>query len=144
MTWPHPGSGWTPRTVQDRLWDWVAGPWVEGVEWDDCWLFTGAWRSKEGYGRIGGTGRGARAHQAHVVSFEQFWGPLAPEHEVRHACVVVNCVNPWHLAPGTHQDNTDDKYDPEFAWACTALGGPPRWWVPIGGTNARVQSDSRG
>lgn len=131
MSWPHPGSGWKKRSMHDRLWDRIAGPWVEGVEWDSCWLYTGAWRSKYGYGRVRAGGRAGEMLQAHVVVFEQFWGPVAPEHEVRHACARALCCNPFHLAPGTHEDNMRDKTDSEFAWACTPLGRPPDWWIAL-------------
>jgi len=116
---------WLSGPLYERLWDRVNGPWVEGVEWDDCWLFTGAWRSRYGYGRIRATN--GRPAQIHVIVFEQFWGKLAPEHILRHACDVPLCCNPWHLAPGTIAQNHRDMWDKEYAWACTPLGVPPRW-----------------
>lgn len=117
------------RSLAERLWAQVDGPWVPGVEWDDCWLFTGNWRSRNGYGRINRGGRKDPETQAHIAAFECMYGPVAPEHVLRHACNVKLCCNPFHLAPGTPSDNYWDQYDPEFAWACTPLGEPPRWYI---------------
>lgn len=118
---PHQNQYGCP-TLEEKLWDQIDGPWVEGVEWYDCWFFTGAWRSRYGYGRVRQNGR---SRQAHVVAFETFFGKLAPGHEARHACDMRLCCNPFHIAPGTHLENERDKWDKEFAWASTPLGYPP-------------------
>lgn len=112
--------------ILERVWDKIDGPWVDGVEWDDCWLYTGGWRSRQGYGRISAPGRSGRSLQAHIVVFEQFFGRLAPGHIIRHACDVRLCCNPFHHAPGSHAENHRDMWDKAFAWACTPLGEAPR------------------
>lgn len=119
----HPNQ-YGERSVAERFWSLVDGPWVEGVEWDDCWFFRAGWRSKNGYGRFRINGRSG---QAHVVAFELVFGKLAPEHIARHACDMRLCCNPFHIAPGDHSENAYDKFDKEFAWACTPLGELPRW-----------------
>lgn len=119
----HPNQ-YGDRPLAERLWDFIDGPWVDGVEWADCWLFTGSWRSRYGYGRIKLPGL-HRSAQAHVLAFEQVFGRLAPGHEARHACDVPLCCNPFHIAPGTHAANERDKWDKAFAWASTPLGYPP-------------------
>ncbi len=79
-----------------------------GVE--DCWLWTGSWRTKWGHGRIGDGGRNAPGVPAHRIVFEQFWGPVLPSEVVRHVCDVPLCCNPWHLEPGSPADNVRDQY----------------------------------
>ncbi|MGH8304503.1 MAG: HNH endonuclease [Steroidobacteraceae bacterium] len=143
---PHPNQ-YGVRPLCERLWDAIAGPWVEGIEWDDCWFFTNSWRSLHGYGRIATDevrlGRKRRSIQAHTAAFTQLFGPLAPGHYIRHACGRVLCCNPFHLAPGTHLDNARDKWDPEFAWACTPLGQAPRWWTEMDDVAFEIAEEER-
>lgn len=98
-------------TLYERLWDRIDGPWIEGVDVDDCWLFTGSWRSRFGYGRLREQGHNGRQLVAHRIVYEQFWDWLAPHEMARHKCDVPACCNPFHLAAGTARDNINDQYE---------------------------------
>lgn len=72
---------------------------------DSCWLWTGRLDSG-GYGRVSqGNGQWRKAHR---VSYELFTGSIPEGLVVRHLCNVRACVNPEHLAVGTHKDNVAD------------------------------------
>lgn len=75
-------------------------------ETDSCWEWLGGCNTQTGYGVIT---RNRRKLGAHRVSFEMFNGPLGEGQVVRHSCDNPPCVNPRHLLPGSHQDNTDDR-----------------------------------
>lgn len=78
---------------------------------DDCWLWTGATLSQNGYGSLSGP-RNANgwptARYAHRVSWELTHGAIQPGQSVLHACDVPRCVNPNHLFLGTQRDNNQD------------------------------------
>src|SRR2546429_9849275 len=94
------------RPLPERLWAKIAGPWNDPtVAVDDCWLWTGGWRSRYGYGRIRAGRRGSRALQAHVVAFEIVVDPVPAGQWLRHRCDVPGCCNPWHLQLGTAAEN---------------------------------------
>lgn len=69
---------------------------------DECWLWRGTMTST-GYGRF-------RRRKAHRVSAEIAGMDIAGK-VVRHHCDVPLCVNPAHLAPGTHADNMRDAVE---------------------------------
>lgn len=108
------------RQVGSNFWDNVdrsGGP-------DACWPWKGA--------RFGGAyqPKGSRSRQrrqpygkftyvkedgvsvtvaAHRYAWEEENGPVPPGKILRHvACRNPPCVNPRHVAPGTHQDNSND------------------------------------
>ena len=71
----------------------------------NCWNWTGAAHSEDGYGRIWVDGKFYLAHR-----FSAMIHGLDMSGEVmRHLCNNSMCVNPAHLQTGSHQDNTNDK-----------------------------------
>lgn len=42
---------------------------------------------------------------AHLVAFELFREPMAPDLESDHLCRTRSCVNPWHIEAVTHREN---------------------------------------
>lgn len=68
-----------------------------------CWLWTGT-MNDHGYGLIYvGMGKEVRAHR---FSYELHKGPIPADLELDHLCRVRSCVNPDHLEPVTHAENT--------------------------------------
>lgn len=70
---------------------------------DECWEWTGA-RKPAGYGHMRCDDPGGYAHR---VSYEISRGHK-PCGVVMHSCDNPPCVNPSHLADGSHSDNTRD------------------------------------
>ncbi|MBP5913182.1 HNH endonuclease [Streptomyces sp. LBUM 1486] len=68
----------------------------------ECWLWTGV-LTLGGYGRIKVQGRNALAHR---VAYEEWVGPIPEGLDLDHLCRVRNCINPAHLEPVTHAENT--------------------------------------
>lgn len=56
-----------------------------------CWLFTGAWESRNGYGRISWEGK---TTQIHIVTYKLLRGDYAPGLLLDHLCTVKPCANP--------------------------------------------------
>lgn len=74
---------------------------------DDCWL----WRAgtKGGYGQFGigsRTDGSKRSIGAHRYAYELLVGAVPDGLELDHLCRVRYCVNPAHLEPVTHRENT--------------------------------------
>lgn len=71
-----------------------------------CWI----WKkgiSSQGYAII--SLPGSKRAYASRVAYEVFVGPLADEMEACHTCDTPACICPWHLFPGTHQENMRDS-----------------------------------
>lgn len=66
-----------------------------------CWYWEGA-KNDWGYGYWGINGE---LRPAHIVSYEIYVGKIEPRLELDHICRNVQCVNPFHLEPVTHQVN---------------------------------------
>ena len=78
---------------RERLW-----AKVEVGEPDECWPFTGAWRSRFGYGRIrDGAGRGVQAHKA---AYELLVGPVPAGLWLLHECDNPAVLQPASPAAG--------------------------------------------
>jgi hypothetical protein len=76
------------------------------------WIWTGG--SSIGpyghrYGRISRPCADKRFGAAHRISWEIAHGPIPDGKIVRHLCGETLCVNPAHLAIGSHKDNADDR-----------------------------------
>jgi hypothetical protein len=85
-----------------------------------CWTWLGG-KNESGYGSL--NWRGRQGQRAHRVSYEIHVGPLKPEDVLRHSCDNPPCVNPAHLQPGTHADNTDDKIRRGRLWSGPRIRG---------------------
>jgi len=64
----------------------------------ECLIYTRS-LNPDGYGRVGNS-------KAHREMFKLVYGYYPKE--VMHSCDVPACINPWHLAGGTHADNMHD------------------------------------
>ena len=83
---PRPWNKGLRTLVAERLW-----AKVEVGAPDECWPFTGAWRSRFGYGRIrDGAGRGVQAHKA---AYELLVGPVPAGLWLLHECDNPLCCN---------------------------------------------------
>lgn len=92
-------SRWPEMTVVDRLWSHVdrsGGP-------DACWEWTASLGS-HGYGQFYVDGPVMR--RPHRVAYEATIGPVPDGTELDHLCRNRACVNPSHLEPVSHRENT--------------------------------------
>ena len=87
------------RPLEDRFWAKVAKSHKDG-----CWLWTGT--TSGGYGRICEGTPSRRMLPSHRVAYELLVGPIPDGLEIDHLCRVTRCVNPAHMEPVTHQENT--------------------------------------
>lgn len=73
----------------------------------DCWLWTDHLMPK-GYAQfhVGGSYQARQRPYAHRWIYEQTVGPIPEGYEIDHLCRVRHCVNPAHLEPVTHAENT--------------------------------------
>jgi len=75
---------------------------------DSCWNWPRSCTS-HGYGQIGGQEDGVRfAAKAHRVAFIAANGAIAEGAEIMHGCDNRRCINPRHLAEGSHLENMRD------------------------------------
>jgi hypothetical protein len=84
---------------------------VQFGERDECWEFTGSWRSRFGYGRIREGGADSRPLQAHIAMYELSGGIVPDGMYLLHECDNPSCCNPGHLHPGTALDNRRDQFE---------------------------------
>ncbi len=69
-----------------------------------CWTWTAS-TGLNGYGQF----HVQRKHiSAHRFSYVLFSGKIPKGKILLHSCDQPSCVNPFHLKPGTHKDNTQD------------------------------------
>lgn len=71
------------------------------VQTPNCWFYTGTKAS--GYGAILVDGKRVVAHR---LMWEIENGPIPKGKELDHLCAIKHCVNPEHLQPVTHLENT--------------------------------------
>jgi hypothetical protein len=67
-----------------------------------CWLWT-AGKDRDGYARVGWQGRSVSAHR---LTYCLLVGEIPTGLEIDHLCRVRHCVQPDHLEPVTHRENT--------------------------------------
>lgn len=94
-------TGPRPRPLSERFWRYVKK--TDG----GCWEWTGC-KCSGGYGHIQDQYPADRMVKAHRASYELHKGPIPEGLDVLHACDNKWCVNPEHLAVGTHQENIMD------------------------------------
>ncbi len=72
---------------------------------DGCWIWLGAPCDdrREPYGVFRSNGKKGYAHR---FSYEHHIGPIPIGAELDHTCRVPMCVNPQHLDPVTHLENS--------------------------------------
>lgn len=89
--------------LEHRFWD------KASLRANGCWEWTGS-LSDSGYGYIMGQRVNGKQPvlRAHRVAWEFTNGPLADDALICHSCDNHKCVNPDHLFPGSHLDNTQD------------------------------------
>ena len=75
---------------------------------DGCWKWTGH-HDRDGYARCYWNGR-ALAHRA---VYEILKGPIPQGLEIDHLCRNRGCVNPAHMEPVTHAENTLRGFSPQ-------------------------------
>jgi len=84
------------RPIWERFWEKVNIT-------ETCWLWTAS-VVKGAYGHFG-LRHGTMVY-AHRFLYEQIFGPVPVGMELDHLCRTPACVNPFHLEPVTHQENT--------------------------------------
>jgi len=72
------------------------------ISTDDCWHFAGH-HDKLGYGIIYGENN---QYPAYRVMYEYMVGRIPDGLEIDHLCESPPCINPAHLEPVTHRENT--------------------------------------
>ena len=93
------------RDPEERFWEKIErnGPVPEGrPDLGPCWIWTSALHDA-GYGMLSINNRAVRAHR---FAYLLLVGPIPPNTELDHLCRVRACVNPGHLEPVTHRENT--------------------------------------
>lgn len=107
-------SGPFTETEVDRFWLKVNrdGPVSEHrPDLGRCWLWTNVLDSK-GYGRWSPSKHTIDEQMAHRRAYVLFIGPIPDGLELDHLCRVRNCVNPSHLEPVTHRENSLRGFSP--------------------------------
>lgn len=103
---------------------------------EPCWLWTGAcngdrkngdrvWR-RGGYGYV--RGPDGKPERVHVLTYRELRSdePIDGQLVHRHTCDVHNCGNPWHVEPGTHQQNAADTIERgRYRGCCPVESGNP-------------------
>lgn len=94
------------RPAEERFWEKVDQDGPNG-----CWIWTGT-KNEQGYGRFALFCRPTRQVRAYRYSYELLVGPIPEGLELDHLCRNRGCVNPDHLEPVTHRENTLRGFNP--------------------------------
>jgi len=86
------------RTAEDRFW-------AKVEKTAACWLWTGS--LNRGYGHFH-VSRGSTT-TGHRFAYELLVGPVPDGLELDHICKIKRCVNPAHLEPVPHIENSRRK-----------------------------------
>ena len=84
---------------------------------ESCWEWVGG-TSSTGYGRVYD---GNRMAQAHRVMYEIRVGPIPDGMEIDHLCRNRRCINPDHMEPVTHRENSARGLSPSAVSRRTGL-----------------------
>lgn len=76
--------------------------WAKVRRGQGCWEWIGQ-KSRDGYGRYWLEGR---HQQAHRIAYELLIGPIPAGLEIDHRCNNRGCMNPAHMVPATHRENS--------------------------------------
>lgn len=104
------------RDMYDRLCAHVTVP-ADQCESTGCWEHDGPLsRPHVGYPRISVRLPGGKHAKklAHILMFEQFYGPVPEGHEVDHQCHNHRCINPDHLQALPIYDNRAKNRKPRY------------------------------
>ena len=91
-------KSWTRDALVDRI-----DNSVERIPFSGCWIWLRTIRRGNEYGRVSISGRTLSAHR---WVYEVIRGRIPNGLELDHICKVRCCVNPDHLEPVTHKENT--------------------------------------
>lgn len=89
--------------IQSRLWRRV-------TKTDTCWIWQG-FVTPKGYGLLSFVNQDGKpsSMQAHRVSYEEAFGPVAPGMVLDHICHNPACVRPDHLRQATTKQNAENR-----------------------------------
>jgi hypothetical protein len=110
------------KTFEERFWNNVSK-----ASDSECWEWMG-YRDLDGYGKIG---KDRAKRFAHRMSWELHFGKIPKGMIVRHLCHNPTCVNPSHLATGSHSDNIADRLS-AGRWTLSDEQRKSRQWPKIG------------
>jgi hypothetical protein len=84
---------------------------IKPISWiqnNGCMICTSHHLDRDGYPEIMRDGR--RTKLPRLVMFRRY-GEQPNEIQTRHTCDTPACINPEHIIPGSHKDNSKDKSD---------------------------------